>query len=40
MSGKCKNCNKFLRKLTGYKKIIKSEEEAKVFSDCLNKEIL
>lgn len=38
MSRKCKNCN--LCKIPGYKKIIKNEEEAKVFSDCLNKTVI
>ncbi|CAH2089004.1 unnamed protein product [Euphydryas editha] len=40
MSRKCKNCNKYLYKIPGYKKIIKNEEEAKVFSDCLNKIVI
>ena len=40
MSDKCKNCNKFLRKVTGYKKVIKTEDEAKLFSDCLNNTIV
>ncbi|CAG9785764.1 unnamed protein product [Diatraea saccharalis] len=40
MSRKCKNCNKYLCKIPGYKKIIKNEEEAKVFSDCLNKIVI
>ncbi|XP_008553228.3 uncharacterized protein LOC103575255 [Microplitis demolitor] len=40
MSKKCKNCNKYLSRIPGYKKIIKNEEEAKVFSDCLNKTVI
>lgn len=40
MSRKCKNCNKYLCKIPGYKKLIKNEEEAKVFSDCLNKTVI
>ncbi|CAG9785484.1 unnamed protein product [Diatraea saccharalis] len=40
MSRKCNNCNKYLCKIPGYKKIIKNEEEAKVFSDCLNKIVI
>lgn len=39
MSDKCKNCNKYLRKMVGYKKVVKTEEEVKVFSDCLNKTV-
>lgn len=40
MSGKCKNCNVFLRKIPGYKKNIKTDKEAEMFSECFNKSIV
>lgn len=40
MSGKCKNCNVFLRKIPGYNKVIKTEEETEMFNNCFNKSIV
>lgn len=39
MSGKCKNCSKFLRKDNKFRKIIKTKNEAEKYSHCFNKNI-
>lgn len=39
MSDKCQNCSKYFRSCMGYKKIIKSEEEARLYSERCNKKI-